>query len=117
VVEKKHDEGSETPDPGDEFARRIARKQRRKIRARKQSRPGAWFGLGMFGLVGWAVAVPLLAGIALGYWIDRTWSSGYSWTLMLMIGGLFLGVLNAWQWVSRERSLIERELEEGGSDE
>lgn len=33
-------------------------KQERKIKARQEGERSAWFGLGMFGLVGWSVAVP-----------------------------------------------------------
>lgn len=92
----------------DQFSKTVADKQRRKIRARREQDVSAWFGLGMFGLVGWAVAVPTLLGIGLGWWIDHTWESQYSWTLMLLLGGIFLGVLNAWQWVMREREQIHR---------
>lgn len=59
-------------------------------------------GLGMFGLVGWSVALPTVLGIALGIWLDSRSTSGYSWTLMLMIGGLLLGAITAWYWVRRE---------------
>lgn len=80
----------------------IAEKARRLERARRGGQPTAWFGLGMFGMIGWAVAVPVLAGIALGRWIDGRWPGEMSWTLALMLGGVFLGCLNAWYWVSRE---------------
>jgi ATP synthase protein I len=58
--------------------------------------------LGMFGLVGWAVAIPTLIGIAVGIWIDKRWPSPYSWTLMLLVIGVVVGCLNAWYWVRRE---------------
>ena len=32
----------------------------------------------------------------------------YSWTLMMMFIGVVLGCINAWYWVSRERSKMER---------
>ena len=68
-----------------------------------------WFGLGMFGLVGWSVALPAVAGALLGAWIDRTWPSHYSFTLMLLLGGIILGALNAWHWVGQERQKIEKD--------
>ncbi|SIO28454.1 ATP synthase protein I [Rhodovulum sp. ES.010] len=83
-------------------AQTIARKVRRMEQARKQPPDSAWYGLGMFGMVGWAVAVPLLAGIALGVWIDRRWPGDTSWTLVLLMAGVALGCLNAWYWVQRE---------------
>lgn len=68
-----------------------------------------WFGLGMFGLVGWSVSIPTVVGVALGVWIDYKWPSQYSWTLMLLVIGIVIGCLNAWFWVSRERKMIEEE--------
>ena len=66
------------------------------------------FGLvvGMFGIVGWSVAIPTLIGIALGLWIDRTWPSRYSWALMFLIIGVVLGCINAAYWVRKVRSKI-----------
>jgi ATP synthase protein I len=77
-------------------------KQSRKLDARRHGERSAWFGLGMFGLVGWSIAIPTLLGIALGIWIDERWPSRFSWTLMLLIGGVGIGCLNAWWWVNRE---------------
>lgn len=80
----------------------IARKAQRMEESRKRLRESAWYGLGMFGLVGWSVAVPIVAGIALGIWIDRRWPGEVSWTLTLLIAGAALGAMNAWYWVQRE---------------
>lgn len=91
------------------FRRKLAAKRSRRLRARQQGEKPAWFGLGMFGLVGWSVAVPTVALTALGVWIDRRWTGPHSWTLMLLIIGIGLGCLNAWFWVSRERREIEAE--------
>ncbi len=90
-----------TDDPKNN-AKAIARKARRMARARKRRRRSAWHGLGMFGMVGWAVAVPTLAGIALGLFIDARWPGETSWTLALLLAGVALGCLNAWHWVQRE---------------
>lgn len=86
----------------DELIRRVGEKEARKIRARQEKDRSVWFGLGMFGLVGWSVAIPTLIGIAVGIWIDATWPSSYSWTLMLLFVGVVVGCLNAWYWVKRE---------------
>jgi ATP synthase protein I len=86
------------------FIRNIVSKQDRKLRARQQDDHSIWFGLGMLGLVGWSVAIPTVIGVAVGIWIDKTFSSRYSWTLMMLLFGLILGCLNAWFWVKRESS-------------
>jgi ATP synthase protein I len=51
-------------------------------------------------------------GVAVGLWIDATFPSRFSWTLMLLLLGVGLGCLNAWYWVTRERDLIREGEEE-----
>jgi len=72
------------------------------MKGRREKDRSIWFGLGMFGLIGWSVAIPTLIGVAVGIWIDNTWSSRFSWTLMLLLIGVILGCVNAWYWVKRE---------------
>lgn len=86
----------------------ISNKELRKQQARKQGAAPVWFGLGMYGLVGWSVAIPTLAGIAAGVWIDSTFDTTYSWTLMLLFVGVVIGCLNAWYWVKREGRHAQR---------
>ncbi|KJS18421.1 MAG: ATPase F0F1 [Peptococcaceae bacterium BRH_c4b] len=86
----------------DGLAEKIGKKENRKIRARQQQ-GSVWFGLGMLGMIGWSVAIPTLLGIALGVWIDGKWPGRFSWTLMLLVGGLMMGCANAWYWVEKER--------------
>ncbi len=83
------------------FYQKIKKKAMRKIESRQQ-RKEIWFVLGMFGMVGWSVTIPTLIGLAIGIWIDTHISSPYSWTLMLLIIGLFLGCLTAWYWIEKE---------------
>ncbi len=89
-------------DDKQELAESVDKQARRKLKARREGRHNVWFGLGMFGLVGWSVAIPTLAGIALGIWIDKRWPSQISWTLTLMFVGVALGCLNAWRWIGEE---------------
>jgi ATP synthase protein I len=84
----------------------VGAKAERKLKARQMHR-SVWFGLGMIGMVGWSVATPTLAGLALGIWIDRRFPSRYSWTLMLLILGVMVGCASAWYWVERERRKLE----------
>jgi ATP synthase protein I len=104
-------------DRGDNDARKrmvgdIEKKQIRKMRARRTGHLGTWFGLGMMGTIGWTVAIPTLVGVVLGIWIDAHWPSSISWTLVLLIGGLLLGCVNAWLWIAREQRAMEREQED-----
>ncbi len=90
----------------EEFTRKVSLKEKRRLKGKAQKDEGIWFGLGMFGIVGWSVAIPTLIGTALGYWIDQTWPSRFSWTLMLLILGVALGSLNAGYWVKKARENI-----------
>jgi ATP synthase protein I len=92
----------EPPREEDEFSRRVGQKALRRLRARRERGHSIWFGLGMFGLIGWSIAVPTLAGIALGIWIDHHWPGRVSWTLTLLFVGIALGCINAWRWIQRE---------------
>lgn len=85
-----------------EAGRAIRRSAARKQRARRVRRRSALHGLGLFGLVGWAVALPTLLGVALGLWIDSRSDTAMSWTLAMLLAGVALGCLNAWYWVQRE---------------
>ena len=85
-----------------EVAQRIDRDVDRKLKARADGRRAVWFGLGMFGLVGWSVAVPSVLGLALGLWLDARYPSRVSWTLTLLFVGVAAGCLNAWYWVRQE---------------
>ncbi|TWU38345.1 AtpZ/AtpI family protein [Novipirellula artificiosorum] len=85
-----------------DLQREVDTKQTRKMAARSEGERSAWFGLGMFGLVGWSVTVPTLLGIMLGLWIDKQWPSRFSWTLMLLVMGVAVGCLNAWWWIKQE---------------
>lgn len=86
----------------EDLVKKIETKEARKIKSRRARNQSFWFGLGMFGMVGWSVAIPTLIGISLGIWIDAKWPSRFSWTLMLLVLGVALGCLNAWFWVKRE---------------
>ncbi|MCA9285592.1 MAG: AtpZ/AtpI family protein [Phycisphaerales bacterium] len=88
----------------------VGRKEARKLRARRRTGNQMWAGFGMFGLIGWSVAVPMLIGVGIGVWLDHAQTRpGFSWTLALLLAGVGVGCLNAWHWVAREQRSIERE--------
>lgn len=95
-----------------EFASQVGAKAARMLKARRNPTPGVWFGLGMMGLVGWSVVVPTLLGAAFGAWLDRRYPGPHSWTLALLVGGLGIGCLNAWHWVTKEDRAMRAERED-----
>lgn len=97
--------------PGQErnLGEEVGARETRKLRARREADRTVWFGLGMFGMVGWSVAVPTVLGVALGLWIDKTWPGNFSWTIALLLAGTTLGAFNAWYWVAREQQMMDEE--------
>jgi ATP synthase protein I len=107
-------EKSETESAQDQtvLSREVGAKAARKLKARRNSTQGVWFGLGMMGLIGWSVVVPTLLGAALGIWLDNRHPGSYSWTLMLLVIGLVIGCLNAWHWVAKQDKAMREEQED-----
>lgn len=95
------------------FAGQVESKAARKLKARRNSSRGVWFGLGMMGLIGWSVTIPTLLGAAIGLWLDRHYPGGRSWTLALLVAGLTIGCWNAWHWVTKEDKAMRDETENG----
>jgi len=80
----------------DDFLKKIAGKKKPD-----PDRKDGFLWLQVFGIIGWSVIVPSLLGIGLGIWIDRSFRTKFSFTLMLMFGGLMLGCFNAWNWLKK----------------
>jgi ATP synthase protein I len=91
------------------FSLAVGAKAARKLKARRNSTAGVWFGLGMMGLIGWSVAIPTLVGAAVGLWLDKQHSGKHSWTLALLVAGLVIGCFNAWRWVAKEDEAMREE--------
>ena len=94
-------DGASTRMDGD-VVERIGAKEERRLRARREKGRSVWFGLGMFGMVGWSVAVPAVIGTVAGAWIDRHTEGAISWTLTGLILGTVSGILIAWNWIAKE---------------
>lgn len=94
-----------TGDYREKLSQQVNQRERLKIRARQEGGMRAISWLGMIGIIGWSVTVPLLLGIAAGMWIDSRFPSRYSWTVMLLFGGLGAGCINAWLWVKKALQL------------
>jgi ATP synthase protein I len=97
-----NDDPNKPPKPEPTFAEQVGAKAARKLRTKRNAKPGVWLGLGMMGLIGWSVVVPTLLGTAFGVWLDKHHPGKHSWTLALLVAGLSLGCLNAWMWVAKE---------------
>jgi len=83
--------------------KRMADRAERIKRARKEGDRGFWQNLGLIGSVGWMIVLPAVGGGFLGRWIDGKTDSTISWALTLVVVGLAIGCLGAWQHIRRER--------------
>ena len=92
------------------FSQQVAAQATRKLKAQRKAGRNVWFGFGMFGLIGWSVAIPTLLGAMLGVWLDGRYPGTHSWTLSLLIVGLFMGCASAAHWVAKEnKEMLEEE--------
>ncbi|TDB68041.1 AtpZ/AtpI family protein [Arundinibacter roseus] len=91
-----------------EFSRKVSEMEKRKLKALHENRPGVWAGLGMFGMVGWSVAVPALLGAAAGIWLDKNYPQSFSWALTLLLVGLTTGCVIGGYWIARENKEINK---------
>jgi len=94
------------------FSKLVGDKEERKLEAQRQNK-SVWAGLGLFGMVGWSIAVPTLLGAALGVWLDNNYKQSFSWTLSLLLAGLMLGCIIAWNWVQKENIEIHKKNDDG----
>ena len=90
------------------FVKKIGEKERQKLKSLRKDKESVWSGLGMFGMVGWSIAVPTLLGTMLGIWLDKIKPQSFSWTLTFLAAGIFTGCLIAWFWVSKEDKGINK---------
>src|SRR5665648_964535 len=62
--------------------------------------------------IGWEIALPIVAGPVIGYFIDRRYETGVTFTLIFLGVGLAIGVWNLVRFISYEFSLIRNKEEE-----
>lgn len=89
-------------DDRDTSAHDIGERARRLKAARDNPGPSPLRGIGTFGMIGWAIAVPTVGGAFLGLWLDRIAPQEFSWTIALILGGVAIGALIAWGWIDKE---------------
>lgn len=90
----------------------IGRRAQRLKKTRGNAGLSPLRGLGVFGMIGWSIAVPTVGGAFLGLWLDRTLPQDFPWVLALILGGVTLGGFIAWAWIGRE----SREEEDNHDD-
>ena len=94
------------------FHQVVGDKEERKLQAKRETK-SVWAGLGLFGMIGWSIAAPTILGAALGIWLDKNYKNDFSWTLSLLVAGLMVGCVIAWNWIQKENKEIHKKNEDG----
>ncbi|MFM0472389.1 AtpZ/AtpI family protein [Paraburkholderia strydomiana] len=89
--------------PEDRLARAAQDAAGRAARAREVPEPSLGSRLGQIGILGWAIVLPTLLGLAAGRWLDRIFGTGVFFSAPLLMGGAALGFWSAWKWMHREQ--------------
>ena len=74
----------------------IRRRTQRMQKTRDEPQYSPLNGLGVFGVIGWSVAIPTVGGAFLGMWLYRVAPQSFYWPIALILGGVVLGGLVAW---------------------
>ena len=107
-MEKRSALRSLHPGYEEEFEEKIRAKEEQRIKARcRECENYNW--LGMLGLIGWSVMIPLIGGIFLGIWLDSVFKGKYSFTLIFMLSGLAAGCLLSWHWIQKAAGCFGKE--------
>ena len=101
----------EKPNKNKSFDKLVGEMEERKLQAQRDKK-SVWSGLGLFGIIGWSIVLPTVLGAALGIWLDNKYRGEFSWTLSLMVGGLMMGCVIAWNWIEKENKEIHKKNED-----
>lgn len=95
----------EKPQEEKEDASAAAIRQRtermQKTRNDKGPKYSSLSGLSVFGVIGWSIAIPTVAGAFLGMWLNRVTPQSFSWPIALILGGVVIGAIGAWRWIEK----------------
>ncbi len=81
----------------------IRRRAERMQQTRNQPKYSPLSGLGVFGVIGWSIAIPTVGGAFLGVWLNRVAPQSFSWPIALILGGVVVGAMVAWSWIDKTR--------------
>lgn len=90
-------------DKEDTSATAIRQRAERMQKSRDEKTPkySSLSGLGVFGVIGWSIAIPTVAGAFLGMWLNRVAPQDFSWPIALILGGVVIGAIGAWRWIDK----------------
>ena len=89
------------PDPGDGLRDTVEQRRRRREAWHREGERSLGENLAMIGSLGWLVVTPTLLGLYVGRRVDRAYDTGILWTAGLLLAGLIMGCLLAWNRVKQ----------------
>ena len=93
---------SDLPENHERLSEAVKLRQERRARWQREGERSLGKNLAMIGALGWSIVVPTLIGLFTGLWLDRHFGMGIFWTLGLLVAGLALGCVIAWQRIHSE---------------
>jgi ATP synthase protein I len=88
--------------PHEKMQEAALRAERRAKAALDEREPSFAARLGQIGVLGWAIVAPILIGVVIGRWLDRTFDAGVFFTAPLIMLGAAAGLWTAWRWMHRQ---------------
>ncbi len=85
----------------EELLEQIKKDSAKKIKSKEEGNE-ILFGLGLFGIIGWSIALPTLIGTAIGVFLDGKFTQSFSWTITFLFAGVIFGAFNAWHWIKEK---------------
>ena len=92
---------SPDPRPERELEESIERRREQRDRWEREGERPVALNLAMIGALGWLIVLPTLGGVFAGQWLDRREGTGITFTAALLVAGLVLGAVLAWQKMHR----------------
>ncbi len=83
-----------------DLEQRITTAAARRRDAKKARRSNVWTQAVRVGTLGWLIALPIVGGAALGHLLDRALGTGISFSLALLVVGVFTGGYVLWAEVN-----------------
>jgi len=88
--------------PHEKMQEAALRAEKRAEAAGNEREPSFAARLGQIGVLGWAIVTPVLIGVVIGRWLDRTFDAGIFFTAPLIMLGAAAGLWTAWRWMHRQ---------------
>ena len=93
---------AQSNEPHERMEQAALRAAERDEAARAEREPTFAARLGQIGVLGWAIVAPILLGVVLGRFLDRTFNTGVFFTAPLSCSAPRSGLWTAWRWMHRQ---------------